>query len=119
MAIEILEKGSWHSYFDGMSKVLAGKEAHVDEEFAYEAHLDVAYAPLLGIVYDPRNDVLEVLLEGMHHTIAHVRQIQVDHDGINLHSVSVTDDEGVQQIIRLRDPGMLAAPPSADMASHP
>ena len=122
MAIEILEKGSWHSYFDGMSKILAGKEAqvHVDvNPLDYDFHPEPPFVHLLGIVYDPRNDILEVLLDGLDHTIANVREILVDHDGINLNSVTVTDDEGMQQVIRLRDPVMLAAPQSAGVENHP
>ncbi len=120
MAIEKLEKGSWHAYFDAFSKILDGKEAQIDVNGPeIGAQVEAEFTPLLGIVYDPRNDILEVLVEGLDHTIANVREIFVDHDGMNLNSVSVLDADGVQQIIRLRDPGMLPAPPSQEITSHP
>ncbi len=119
MAIEMLEKGSWHAYFDALSKILEGKEAQIDvNALDIGAQVEAEFTPLLGIVYDPRNEILEVLFEGLDHTIANVREIYVDHDGMNLNSVSVLDGDGVQQIIRLRDPPMLPAPASQDMTSH-
>ena len=119
MTTEKLEKGSWHAYFDGLSKVLQGKEAQIDvNALDIGAQVEAEFTPLLGIVYDPRNEILEVLVEGLDHTIANVREIFVDHDGMNLNSVSVIDADGVQQIIRLRDPAMLPAQPSQGVASQ-
>jgi hypothetical protein len=95
-----------------MSKVLPGKQAEIEvSALNLGSQLESEYAPLLGIVYDHKSDILEVLLEGWDHTIANVRQIFIDHDGVNLNSVAVLDADGVQQIIRLRDPMQLPAPP--------
>lgn len=111
MTTERLEKSAWHGYFDAMSKILPGKQAEIEVNGLHiGAQIEADYAPLLGVVYDPRNDILEVLLEGLDHTIANVRDIYVDHDGVNVNSIAVTDADGVQQIIRLRDPFALPAP---------
>lgn len=119
MTTENLEKGSWHAYFDGLSKVLEGKEAQIEvNALDSGAQVEAEFTPLLGIVYDPRDDIVDVLVEGLDHTIANVREIFVDHDGMNLNSVSVLDADGVQQIIRLRDPVMLPFPASQGAASH-
>jgi hypothetical protein len=113
MTTERLDKRAWKGYFDAVSKVLPGKQAEIEvNSLRIGAQLASEFAPLLGIVYDHRNDILEVLLEGWDHTIANVRDVYVDHDGVNLNSVSVTDADGVQQVIRLRDPAMLPAPGS-------
>jgi hypothetical protein len=112
MTTEKLDRNAWKGYFDAMSKVLPGKQAEIEvNSLRIGAQLDAEYAPLLGIVYDHKNDILEVLLDGWDHTIPNVRDVYVDHDGVNLNSVSVTDRDGVQQVIRLRDPAMLPAPP--------
>ena len=111
MSIEKLEKRAWHGYFDAMSKILGGKQAEIDvNALSIGAQVEAKYAPLLGIVYDQHSDILEVLLEGWDHTIAHVREVYIDHDGLKLNSVSITDADGVQQIVRLRDPLMLPGP---------
>jgi hypothetical protein len=114
MSTEKLDRSAWKGYFDAMSKVLPGKQAEIEvNALRIGAQLEADYAPLLGIVYDNKNDILEVLIEGLDHTIANVRDVYVDHDGVNLNSISVTDADGVQQVIRLRDPAMLPAPPAA------
>ena len=114
MTTEKLDKSAWKGYFDAMSKVLPGKQAEIEvNSLRIGAQIEAEYTPLLGIVYDQKNDLLEVLLEGWDHTIPHVRDVFIDHDGVNLNSVSDIDADGVQQVIRLRDPAMLPAPPSA------
>ena len=111
MTTERLEKDAWPGYFNAISKILPGQQAEIEvNSLRIGAQLEADYAPLLGIVYDRKSEVLEVLLEGLDHTIPHVREIYIDHDGVKLNSVAVTDDEGVQQIIRLRDPVALPAP---------
>ena len=119
MTTEKLERSAWKGYFDAMSKVLPGKQAEIEvNSLRIGAQLEAEYAPLLGIVYDHQNEILEVLLDGWDHTIPNVREVYVDHDGVNLNSVSVTDGDGVQQVIRLRDPAMLPAPPASGPIRH-
>ena len=119
MTTEKLDRSAWQGYFDAMSKVLPGKQAEIEvNSLRIGAQLEAEYAPLLGIVYDHKNAILEVLLDGWDHTIPDVREVYVDHDGVNLNSVSVTDGDGVQQVIRLRDPAMLPAPPASGPIRH-
>ena len=119
MTTEKLDRSAWKGYFDAMSKVLPGKQAEIEvNSLRIGAQLEAEYAPLLGIVYDHKNEILEVLLDGWDHTIPNVREVYVDHDGVNLNSVSVTDGDGVQQVIRLRDPAMLPAPPASGPTRH-
>lgn len=109
MSIEKLDKQSWHKYFDSISKSLTGKQAEIAvESLAIGSQLESEFAPLIGIVYDQKSELLEIMLEGWEHNISHVEEIWVDHDGISLKSVSVVDKDGVQQIIKLRDPLMLS-----------
>lgn len=113
MTTEKLDRSAWKGYFDAMSKILPGKQAEIEvNALRIGAQLEAEYAPLLGIVYDEKSRLIEVLIEGLDHTIPNVRDVYVDHDGVNLNSVSVTDGDGVQQVIRLRDPAMLPAPPA-------
>lgn len=120
MATERLERHNWHTYFDAISKVLPGKQAEIEvNALSIGAQIEQEYAPLLGIVYDHKSEVLEVILEGLDHTISNVREIYVDHDGVRLNSVQVIDDDGVQQIIKLRDPVLLPAPQAAAAPSQP
>lgn len=120
MTTEKLDKSAWHPYFDAISHLLPGRQAEIQvESLDLGVQLESAFAPLLGIVYDDRADLVDIILEGLDHRIAHVREIYIDHDGVRLNSVAITDADGRRQIIRLRDPVMLPAPPlKAGAAPH-
>ncbi|MET0815448.1 MAG: DUF5335 family protein [Pseudoxanthomonas sp.] len=120
MSIEKLDKGSWGTYFDSMSKVLTGKQAEIDvESLSLGVQVESRFAPLNGITYDHKSEMLEIMLERWEHNIPHVTEIWVDHDGVSLNSIRVVDTEGVEQIIKLRDPLMLPDPHLAASANRP
>lgn len=111
MRTEQLDRTKWHAYFDAMSKILEGKQAEIEvNSLSIGAQVESEFAPLHGITYDPKSDLVEVLLEGWDHTIPHPREVFIDHDGLRLNSVMIRDADGVQQIVRLRDPIALPAP---------
>jgi len=111
MAISKLEKAAWHPYFDQVSKTLDGKRAEVEvASLTLGDQLEAEWLPLLGIVYDPKDDRIEVVLEGLDHMIRRPQEVYVDQEAVLLNSVEVIDADGTRQIIRLRDPLMLPAP---------
>lgn len=119
MSIEKLDKASWAAYFDSMSKILAGKQAEIDvESLSLGAQIASRYAPLHGITYDHKSEMLEIMLERWEHNISHVSEIWIDREGINLNSIRVLDADGVEQIIKLRDPLMLSDPQLAAAANR-
>lgn len=120
MSIEKLDKESWAPYFDSMSKVLAGKQAEIDvESLSLGVQVASRYAPLHGITYDQRSEMLEIMLERWEHNISHVGEIWIDREGISLNSIRVVATDGVEQIIKLRDPLMLPDPQLAGGANRP
>lgn len=111
MSIAKLEKETWHPYFDALSKALAGKRAEVAVDSLQLGHQVAAdWLPMYGIVYDPKNDLVEVVLEGLDHMIRHPQEVYIDIDAAGLNSVEVIDEDDVRQIISLRDPLMLPQP---------
>lgn len=111
MSIEKLDKESWAPYFDSMSKVLAGKQAEIDvESLSLGVQVASRFAPLHGITYDRRGEMLEIMLERWEHNIPHVHEIWIDRDGVSLNSIRVVGSDGIEQIIKLRDPLMLPDP---------
>jgi hypothetical protein len=112
--ISKLEKDAWHPYFDIMSKALLGKQAEVAvESLQLGNQIEAEWLPLLGITYDPKSDLVEVVMEGLDHMIRHPREVYVDVEAAGLKSVEVIDDDDVHQIITLRDP--VALPPPATL----
>ncbi|CDG82074.1 DUF5335 family protein [Janthinobacterium agaricidamnosum] len=110
MAIFKLEKNDWHAYFERIAKVLMGKSAELEvDALSIGSQLQARWAPLMGIVYDPRSDILAVMLEGLDHMIRHPQTIFVDMQGDVLNSLDVNDADNFRHIIKLRDP--LPLPP--------
>jgi hypothetical protein len=91
-----------------MSKALLGKWAEIEV-----ASLDVGdqivaeWIPLLGITYDSSDDLLDVALDRSDHLILHPREIAVEESPMGLASVAVVDEDGVRQVVRLKEPLML------------
>ena len=72
--------------------------------------IEAKWLPLLGIAYDPKNDVLEIALDGVDHLINSPKEVWVDAADGELLSFEVIDGESVSQIIQLREPLMLPPP---------
>lgn len=108
MATVKLEKAAWQPYFDQISKTLGGKQAEIEiASLKLGDQIEAEWVPLLGIVYDPKNDLVEVLLEGLDHMIRKPVEIFVEHGPLGLSSMEVIDADDERQIIKLRDPLML------------
>jgi hypothetical protein len=111
MTIRKLEKPEWGPFLDAVSKLLEAKEAEIEV-----ASLDLGdqvlaeWLPLLGITYDPKDDVVEVALAGFDHMIHRPREIYLDNGAQALTSIEIVDANGVKQIVNLKDQLMLPAP---------
>jgi hypothetical protein len=110
MITEQLNKSEWQPYFDRVSKALAGEQAEIEvSSLELGNQIEARWVPLLGITYDPKSDVVEVLVEGLDHLIQHPQTVYIEHNG-GLHSMEVIDDSDTRQIVRLRGPLMLSSP---------
>jgi hypothetical protein len=111
MTIRKLEKSQWRAFFDGISKLLEGKQAEIEvASLALGDQLEAEWLRLLGLVYDPKDDLFEVMLDGVDHMVPQPREIYVDDGVAGLMSIEIVDADGAKQIIKLRDPLMLPAP---------
>jgi hypothetical protein len=115
MSILKLEKSAWHPYFDRVSKLAGGSKLAEVEVAALNLgdQVQAQWLPFGGIVYDPKGDLIEVVLEGLDHLIHKPRQVFVDEEAALLRSLEVIDEDGARQIIKLRDPLMLPPPEHA------
>jgi hypothetical protein len=108
MATSKLEKAAWQRYFDQVSKTLVGKQAEIEvASLQIGDQIEAEWVPLLGISYDPKSDIVEVLVEGLDHLIQKPVEIYIEQGPAGLASLEVIDADDVRQIVRLRDPLML------------
>jgi hypothetical protein len=110
-----LEKAKWRTFFDRVSKRLIGKRVEIDvDSLALGAQVEAKWLPLLGIVYDPKNDIIEIALHDLDHMVHEPREIYVEEGPTGLISLEVVDGDGVQHIVQFRDPLMLPPPTGSD-----
>jgi hypothetical protein len=111
MSIAKLKKTQWSAFFDHASKLLLGKHTQIEiVGLSIGSQMGARGVPLLGIAYDPRNDLIEIMLEGLAHVVRSPFAIYVDNDRGILTRLQIIDGDGVMQIIVLYDPLMLPAP---------
>jgi Family of unknown function (DUF5335) len=104
-----LERAEWQPFLDRVSKGLAAKQAEIKvASLDLGDQLEAGWVPLIGLVYDPKDDFVEVAIEGLDHIIHKPREIYVEEEGGELSSLEVIDADGRRQIIKLKD--MLALP---------
>lgn len=113
MATRKLDQPEWQAFCDRASKGLVGKRAQIAViSLALGSQVEAEWLPLLGITYDPKDDIIEIALDGLDHLIHGPRELYVDILAGGLVAIEIVDSEDVRQIVKLRDPLMLS-PPSA------
>jgi hypothetical protein len=112
MTIRKLEKQEWQSFLDSVSKLLEAKQAEIEiASLDLGDQVSVEWLPLLGITYDPKDDIVEVVLDGLDHMVHRPREIYVDSEAEELTSIEIIDGDGAKQIVKLKNQLMLPAPP--------
>jgi hypothetical protein len=108
MTIRRLERNDWIGFCRRTSRGLSGKWADIEiASLQIGAQVQARHLPLLGIAYDPKSDVLELLVGELEHLIRAPREFYVDEELFGLVSLQVVDADGVRQIVTLREPLLL------------
>jgi hypothetical protein len=111
MTTRKLEKKEWHTFFDGVTRMLEGKQAEIEvAALRLGDQVAAAWLPLIGITYDAEDDIVEVALEGLDHLIPKPREIYVEDGTEGIVALEIVDADDVRQIVKLRDPVLLPAP---------
>jgi Family of unknown function (DUF5335) len=111
MALQRLEKLHWTGWCERMTPELLGKWAEIEVASRdYGVQLEARWLPVVGVAYDPHDDLLEILLDGLDHLIPHPREMYVDLGPAGVESLGIVDQAGTWQIVSLRDPLKLPPP---------
>jgi hypothetical protein len=111
MTIRRLERSEWIAFCVRASHSFLGKQVKIEVaslEIGFQ--LEARRMPLLGISYDPKSDVLELLTAELDHLIHAPRELYVDDTSFGIASMQIIDADGVRQIVTLQDPLMLPSP---------
>ena len=111
MTRKLQKKAEWRPFFDTVSKLLEAGVAEIEvASLDLGDQIQAEWLPLIGITYDPNDDVVEVALDGLDHMIHRPREIYMDNEVGSLTSLEIVDADGVRQIVKLKDKLMLPAP---------
>ena len=104
------ERAEWRPFLDRVSKGIAGKQAEIEvASLDLGDQIEAEWVPLIGLVYDSKDDNVEVAVEGLDHLIHKPRELYVEEEGGELSSLEVIDADGTRSIIKLKDMLMLPA----------
>jgi hypothetical protein len=108
-----IERSRWAPALDAVSKEALAKRAEIEVAgLGLGDQIEAEWLPLLGVVYDRKDDLIEVALEGVDHLIHRPQEVHILGEAVEVSSIVVIDGDQNRHIINLRDPLML--PPPAD-----
>lgn len=111
MPVQQIDRSHWLRFFDQFSDTLRGRQAKVEAaSLALGDQLLADSVALLGISYDPHDDVIDIHLEGEDHRIAKPTSVFVDYAVGGLVGLEIVDGEGTRALVKLAEALMLPAP---------
>ena len=77
-----IDKSGWRVAVAKLSKSLNGKHAEIEiAALSLGAQIAAEWLPVIGITYDPKDDIVEVALEGPDHIISRPRELHFQVEG--------------------------------------
>ena len=97
-----LAKPEWSSFLDRFDKGLADTQAEIEvASLNLGDQIQAEWVPLIGIVYDPKDDIVEVAVENLDHIIRQPRDMSRTRT-VNCRVLAVIDGEGVRHVVDFR-----------------
>ena len=116
-SLRTIPRSEWQSFFDRLSDALLGKWAEIEVATMDLGDTIIAkWIPMLGITYEPKDDLLDVALDRTNHVIRRPKEIVVEEHRGELVSIAVLDSDGARQTVHLKHP--LAIPGTAAVLSR-
>ena len=111
MGIQKFERSKWTDVCAAVSVALLGKRAEIEVVSLSDGLLiEAQWLPVIGIAFDPVNDSMRIMLDGVDHFVFQPREMYLDFGLGGVQSLGILDNENAWQIVLLRDPLMLPRP---------
>jgi hypothetical protein len=111
VGIQKIDRSKWIDVCAAVSNGLLGKRAEIEVASPADGLLiEAPWLPVIGIDYDPVNDALKIMLDGVDHFVFQPREMYLDFGLGGILSLGILDNENAWQIVLLRDPLMLPRP---------
>jgi len=100
-----LARAEWRGYCDRVSKAIAGGRVELDVvSMGLGDRVEARWLPLMGIVFDARSDVLEIMLEGIGHSILSPRDVLLEETERGLVAMEIVAADKTVETLRFREP---------------
>jgi hypothetical protein len=112
MTARSIQKAEWAAFCAAVSQALEGSQAEIEvASLDLGDQIEKEWAPLIGISYDPKDDIIDIALEDdVDHIVNRPRELVADVDDASISALRITDADGRLHLVRLRDELMLPAP---------
>jgi hypothetical protein len=108
MGIQRFDRSKWIDVCAAVSIALLGKRAEIEVASPADGLLiEARWLPMIGIAYDPVDDALKIMLDGVDHFVFQPREMYLDFGLGGVQSLGILDNQNAWQIVLLRDPLML------------
>lgn len=105
MSTEKLERSEWEGYFDLLSKQLGPENAEVElATLKVGDRIALDSVSLIGLSYNPKDDVFELATAAADHRIQHPRAIYLDEGPDGIRRIEVIDADDIREVIEWRRP---------------
>ena len=111
MTIRRLARAEWPEFCARASRSYLGKQVELEVLSAdIGCQVQVHGLPLIGLSYDPKDDLIELFVGELSHLIRTPRRLYVDEDPLGITSFHVVDLDDTRCIVTLHEPLMLPPP---------
>jgi len=111
MTAQKIKKSDWEAFCASVSQAIEGTNAEIEvASLALGDQIESSWAPLIGITYDPEDDIFDIALEETDHIVSEPKELMADLDDVRVNALQITDAEGTRHVVKLRDALMLSAP---------
>ena len=111
MTARSIEKAEWASFCAAVSQALEGSEAEIEvASIDLGGQVEKEWAPLIGISYDPEDDIIDIALEDIDHIVNRPQELLADIDDASISALQITDADGTRHLVRLKDELTLTPP---------
>lgn len=110
MATQEIAKEHLKDYFDHFSMIMPTELVEIEVAgLDLGDQIEAEWAPMTGISYDPKDDIVVVELEDgkVQHTIRSPQEVVVDEGDEGIRSISIKCGEGHLHVLRLKEPRAL------------
>ncbi|CAN7460381.1 DUF5335 domain-containing protein [Phenylobacterium sp. LjRoot225] len=111
MSDRVVERSDWAALAGGLSRQLQGVQAEIEvAALGIGDQIQAEWVPLLGLAYDPKDDIFEVAVAGLDHIIHEPETLVVQQEGAVVRNLAIGAKSGDRHILRFREPLRLPPP---------